>query len=60
MLVTHTSSNAEKIQLFRSLFVGREDVFARRFENVKNGTRGDSPSIETKFISAKLERKIRG
>ena len=48
MIVTHTSSNAEKIQLFRSLFVGRDDVFARRFENVKKGTSGYSPCCENR------------
>ena len=36
------STNAEKIQLFKSLFFGRQDVFARRFENAKNGTSGYS------------------
>jgi hypothetical protein len=35
--VTNHSSESEKIALFRSLFRGREDVFARRFESVKNG-----------------------
>ena len=49
MLVTHTSSNAEKIQLFRSLFVGRDDVFARRFENVRKGTSGYSPCCENQW-----------
>ena len=49
MIVTRTSSNAEKIQLFRSLFVGRDDVVARRFENVKKGTSGYSPCCENQW-----------
>lgn len=38
--INHSSSNLAKIKLFRSLFVGREDVFARRYENEKKGTSG--------------------
>ena len=41
--IDQSSTNAEKIALFRTLFVGREDVFARRYENVKKGTSGYSP-----------------
>ncbi len=43
MMIDASSSNAEKIELFRSLFVGREDVFARRYENAKKGRSGYSP-----------------
>ncbi|CAN5203042.1 DEAD/DEAH box helicase [soil metagenome] len=41
--VTATSSTAEKISLFRSLFRGREDVFPSRWENQKSGQAGYSP-----------------
>jgi len=34
---------SDKIALFRSLFRGREDVFPRRWENVKTGKAGYSP-----------------
>lgn len=34
----------EKIRLFMSLFKGRDDVYARRWENKKKGTSGYSPS----------------
>ena len=37
------SSTDEKIQLFRSLFRGREDVFARRWYSVKKEKGGYSP-----------------
>ena len=43
------STNAEKIALFRSLFVGREDVFARRYENTKKGTSGYSPCCQNQW-----------
>ena len=38
--VTHHSDSALKIALFRSLFRGREDVYARRFESRKSGRSG--------------------
>jgi hypothetical protein len=37
-------SNPQKITLFRSLFQGREDIFARRWENPRNGKTGYSPA----------------
>ena len=36
-------SPKEKIALFRSLFRGREDVFARRWQSAKTGKSGYSP-----------------
>lgn len=45
------STNAEKITLFRSLFMGREDVFARRYENEKKGTSGYSPCCRNQWGS---------
>ena len=33
-----------KIALFRSLFRGREDVYARRFENLRTGKTGYAPA----------------
>lgn len=41
--VTFTSNVAAKIELFMSLFKGREDVYAMRWENVKSGKSGYSP-----------------
>ena len=34
------ATNAEKVAFFRSMFVGRKNVFARRFESVKTGKKG--------------------
>jgi len=36
-------SVSEKIKLFRSLFKGREDVYARRFENITTNKSGYFP-----------------
>lgn len=41
--VTHCSPPIEKIQLFKSLFRGREDVYPKRWENLKTGKSGYSP-----------------
>lgn len=41
--INNQSTQEEKIRLFRSLFKGREDVFSRRFENVKTGKSGYAP-----------------
>ena len=49
MKVNASSSNTEKIKLFRSLFIGREDVFARRYENPKKGTSGYSPCCQNQW-----------
>ena len=37
------SDPKEKIMLFRSLFKGRDDVYAKRWENIKKGTNGYTP-----------------
>ena len=42
--VTNRSSAEAKIALFRSLFRGREDVYARRFESLKTGKKGSQPA----------------
>ena len=41
--INSLSEPAEKIKLFMSLFKGREDVFAKRWENKNKGTAGYSP-----------------
>ncbi len=41
--VTSQSPSEAKIALFRSLFRGREDVYARRFQSLKTGKNGFAP-----------------
>ncbi|MDF9408596.1 DEAD/DEAH box helicase family protein [Pelotomaculum isophthalicicum JI] len=41
--VNSKSDSVEKIKLFMSLFKGRDDVYAKRWENKKKGTSGYSP-----------------
>ncbi len=49
--VTNQSSQEEKIALFRGLFKGREDVFARRFENVRTGKSGYWPVGRKEWVN---------
>ena len=43
--VHSSSSPAEKVALIRSLFRGREDVYARRWENARTGESGYVPAV---------------
>lgn len=53
-------SPQEKIHIFRQLFRGREDVFAKRWENRKNGRSGYSPECSNEWVSGVCEKpKIR-
>jgi hypothetical protein len=54
--VTQSSQPEEKIQLFRSLFRGRDDVFARRFENRKTGRGGYAPACRNEWIRGICEK----
>ena len=51
--VSKTSTPQEKINLFKSLFIGREDVFALRWFNSKSGKSRYSPVCENKSIKLK-------
>lgn len=42
--VDHESSSEAKIALYRTLFAGRDDVYARRWESASQGTSGWSPA----------------
>jgi superfamily II DNA or RNA helicase len=54
-------TNAEKIALFRSLFRGREDVFARRWDNPKTDKSGYSPACANEWSAGVcIKRKDMG
>ncbi len=40
----------EKIALFRSLFRGRDDIYARRFESRKTGKSGYAPACANEWV----------
>ena len=45
-----------KIALFRSLFKGREDIYAKRFENSKTGISGYQPVCRNEWIKGICEK----
>lgn len=45
-----------KVRLFRSLFRGREDVFARRFESRKTGKHGYAPACANEWVPGVCEK----
>jgi hypothetical protein len=49
-MITHYSSISDKIAIFRSLFIGREDVYPRRFENRKTKKSGYSPVCGNEWV----------
>ena len=44
------NTSAEKVNLFRSLFRGREEVFPTRFVNKRTGKAGYAPACRNKFV----------
>ena len=48
--VTNASPSHEKVELFRSLFAGRPDVFPLRWDNRKTGRSGYSPACANEWV----------
>jgi len=57
--ITNQSSPEAKIDLFRSLFRGRDDVYARRFESHRTGKAGYQPVCRNEWVSG-ICKKPRG
>ena len=55
--VNRNSAPQEKINLYTSLFIGREDVFALRWYNAKSNKSGYSPVCENKWKTGKCDMK---
>lgn len=51
------SSSNEKIALFRSLFLGREDVFARRWQSTTSGKSGYQPVCENEWVVGLCDKR---
>ena len=54
--VTNQSPSTAKINLFRSLFRGREDVYPRRFESRKTGRGGYQPACANEWVRGLCEK----
>ena len=48
--LNHRSPPAAKIALFRDLFRGRDDVYARRFHSRRTGRSGYSPACANEWV----------
>lgn len=55
--INRNSTPQEKIDLYTSLFVGRQDVFALRWYNAKSNKSGYSPVCENKWQNGKCDMK---
>jgi superfamily II DNA or RNA helicase/very-short-patch-repair endonuclease len=55
-LVDRQSPAEAKVRLFRSLFRGREDVYARRFESRKTGRHGYAPACANEWVRGVCEK----
>ena len=55
--INRQSSPQEKINLYKSLFIGRKDVFALRWVNTKSNKSGYSPVCGNKWASGKCDMK---
>ncbi|MFQ5600824.1 MAG: DEAD/DEAH box helicase family protein [Candidatus Krumholzibacteriia bacterium] len=49
-------TSAEKIALFRELFRGRADVFARRWANPRTGKKGYAPACSNEWVRGMCEK----
>ena len=56
-LVNRNSTAQEKINLYTSLFIGRQDVFALRWYNAKSNKSGYSPVCQNKWQRGKCDMK---
>lgn len=54
--IHNNSAPQEKIRLFRNLFRGRDDVYARRFESTKTGKVGYSPVCGNEWVQGVCEK----
>jgi hypothetical protein len=55
-IVDNRSTAEEKVALFRALFRGRTDVYARRFESRKTGKAGYSPACGNEWVRGVCEK----
>ena len=54
--ITQQASSTDKITFFKSLFRGREDVYSRRFENLKTGRSGFASVCANEWIRGVCEK----
>ena len=55
--VNRLSSPEAKVRLFRSLFRGRQDIYARRFESRRTGKSGYAPACANEWIRGVCDKR---
>ena len=55
--VDRTAPVGAKVEFFQSLFVGRDDVYALRWESARTGKHGWSPAVQGGFANARSPSK---
>jgi hypothetical protein len=55
-VITNTSEPQAKIDLFRSLFRGREDAYPMRFQNLRTGRSGYAPAYANEWVRGVCEK----
>ena len=55
--VDRTAPVEAKVEFFQSLFVGRDDVYALRWESARTGKHGWSPAVQGGFANARSPSK---
>jgi hypothetical protein len=56
--VDRSSSSESKVAFFQSLFVGRDDVYALRWESGRTGKHGWPPAVAGGFSNARSTDKV--
>jgi len=56
--VTKASPDDAKISLFRTLFRGREDIYARRWESSRSGKTGYQPACRNEWIKGLCRKNL--
>ena len=55
--VDRTAPVGAKVEFFQSLFVGRDDVYALRWESARTGKHGWSPAVQGGFANIRSPSK---
>src|ERR1700755_3409770 len=55
-MINNQSPTSDKVKLFRSIFRGREEVYPKRFENIKTNKSGYSPVCGNEWVRGVCEK----
>lgn len=55
-IIRNDSAPEAKVTFFRNLFFGRQDVYARRWENMRRGTSGYQPACGNEWVTGRCTK----